>query len=68
MPRVETAVRMNRVTGSMANIVRAMDQSMKAMNLEKARTEEHWKFSFRRLTSVCCAIRSFPDDSSHGPI
>ncbi len=35
--RVETAVRMGRVTNSMANIVKAMDQSMKAMNLEKAR-------------------------------
>ncbi len=33
--RVETAVRMKSVTRSMANIVRAMDQSMKEMNLEK---------------------------------
>jgi len=33
--RVETAVRMGRVTGAMSNIVKAMDQSMKAMNLEK---------------------------------
>lgn len=33
--RVETAVRMKAVTGSMANIVKAMDKSMKQMDLEK---------------------------------
>eukprot|EP01121_Diplochlamys_sp_Union-15-3_P017034 TRINITY_DN5927_c0_g1_i2.p1 TRINITY_DN5927_c0_g1~~TRINITY_DN5927_c0_g1_i2.p1 ORF type:complete len:196 (-),score=47.17 TRINITY_DN5927_c0_g1_i2:46-633(-) len=33
--RVETAVRMRCVTGAMANIVKAMDASMKEMNLEK---------------------------------
>eukprot|EP01120_Amphizonella_sp_Union-15-10_P012540 TRINITY_DN5591_c0_g1_i1.p1 TRINITY_DN5591_c0_g1~~TRINITY_DN5591_c0_g1_i1.p1 ORF type:complete len:199 (+),score=43.00 TRINITY_DN5591_c0_g1_i1:96-692(+) len=33
--RVETAVRMRCVTTSMAGIVRAMDKSMKEMNLEK---------------------------------
>jgi len=33
--RVETAVRMKAITGSMANIVKAMDKSMKSMDLEK---------------------------------
>jgi charged multivesicular body protein 1 len=33
--RVQTAVTMRQVTGSMANVVRGMDQAMKAMDLEK---------------------------------
>jgi len=33
--RVETAVRMGRVTGAMANIVKALEHSMNTMNLEK---------------------------------
>ena len=38
--RVQTAVTMRQVTGSMANVVRGMDSAMKAMDLEKVRT---WK-------------------------
>jgi len=33
--RVQTAVTMRQVTGSMANVVRGMDSAMKAMDLEK---------------------------------
>ena len=35
--RVQTAVTMRQVTGSMANVVRGMDGAMKAMDLEKVR-------------------------------
>lgn len=34
--RVQTAVTMRQVTGSMANVVRGMDQAMNSMNLDKA--------------------------------
>ena len=33
--RVQTAVTMRQVTGSMANVVRGMDSAMKSMDLEK---------------------------------
>jgi charged multivesicular body protein 1 len=33
--RVQTAVTMRQVTGSMMNVVKGMDQAMKAMDLEK---------------------------------
>ncbi|PWW71576.1 hypothetical protein C7212DRAFT_303387, partial [Tuber magnatum] len=33
--RVQTAVTMRQVTGSMANVVKGMDSAMKTMNLEK---------------------------------
>ena len=33
--RVQTAVTMRQVTGSMMNVVRGMDQAMKSMDLEK---------------------------------
>lgn len=33
--RVQTAVTMRQVTGSMANVVRGMDSAMKSMNLEQ---------------------------------
>lgn len=35
--RVQTAVTMRQVTGSMANVVRGMDSAMKAMDLETVR-------------------------------
>ena len=35
--RVQTAVTMRAVTGSMMNVVKGMDQAMKAMDLEKVR-------------------------------
>ena len=35
--RVQTAVTMRQVTGSMAGVVRGMDTAMKAMDLEKVR-------------------------------
>lgn len=35
--RVETAVTMRTVTGSMANVVRGMDKAMESMNLERVR-------------------------------
>ena len=35
--RVQTAVTMRQVTGSMANVVRGMDGAMKSMDLEKVR-------------------------------
>ena len=38
--RVQTAVTMRQVTGSMANVVRGMDSAMKSMDLEKVRK---WK-------------------------
>jgi hypothetical protein len=34
---VQTAVTMRQVTGSMMNVVKGMDQAMKAMDLEKVR-------------------------------
>jgi hypothetical protein len=36
--RVQTAVTMRQVTGSMMNVVKGMDQAMKAMDLEKVRS------------------------------
>jgi hypothetical protein len=36
--RVQTAVTMRQVTGSMMNVVKGMDQAMKAMDLEKVCT------------------------------
>ncbi|KAK5740680.1 hypothetical protein LTR17_004485 [Elasticomyces elasticus] len=36
--KVQTAVTMRQVTGSMTNVVRGMDQAMKSMDLEKAST------------------------------
>ena len=36
--RVQTAVTMRAVTGSMMNVVKGMDQAMKAMDLEKVRS------------------------------
>ena len=38
--RVQTAVTMRQVTGSMANVVRGMDSAMKAMDLEKVCDDE----------------------------
>lgn len=35
--KVQTAVTMRQVTGSMANVVKGMDSAMKAMDLEKVR-------------------------------
>lgn len=35
--RVQTAVTMRSVTGSMANVVKGMDSAMKSMDLEKVR-------------------------------
>lgn len=35
--RVQTAVTMRQVTGSMANVVRGMDSAMKTMDLERVR-------------------------------
>jgi hypothetical protein len=35
--KVQTAVTMRQVTGSMANVVKGMDQAMKSMDLEKVR-------------------------------
>ena len=37
--RVQTAVTMRQVTGSMGNVVRGMDSAMKSMDLEKVRDE-----------------------------
>jgi len=42
--RVQTAVTMRQVTGSMANVVKGMDSAMKAMDLEK-------------VSSLFCAAR-----------
>lgn len=39
--RVQTAVTMRQVTGSMANVVRGMDGAMKSMNLEQVGTHPH---------------------------
>ena len=48
--RVQTAVTMRAVTGSMAGVVRGMDTAMKAMDLEKVRTPLPLRFSdFRHL-------------------
>jgi hypothetical protein len=47
--RVQTAVTMRQVTGSMANVVKGMDSAMKTMNLEKV--------SF--LLFVPCSLSSF---------
>ena len=35
---MQTAVTMRQVTGSMMNVVKGMDQAMKAMDLEKVHT------------------------------
>lgn len=39
--RVQTAVTMRSVTGSMANVVKGMDGAMKSMDLEKVRSSSH---------------------------
>ena len=37
---------MRQVTGSMANVVKGMDQAMKSMDLEKVSTEERSRRTF----------------------
>ncbi len=39
--RVETAVTMRQVTGSMASVVKGMDKAMESMNLERVRMDLH---------------------------
>lgn len=39
--RVQTAVTMRQVSGSMANVVKGMDSAMKTMNLERVRPAPH---------------------------
>lgn len=45
--RVQTAVTMRAVTGSMMNVVKGMDQAMKAMDLEKVRFSPHQPQEFQ---------------------
>jgi charged multivesicular body protein 1 len=51
--RVQTAVTMRQVTGSMANVVRGMDSAMKAMDLEKVGAQQHppCRYGYQRLPS-----------------
>lgn len=49
--RVQTAVTMRQVTGSMANVVKGMDQAMKSMDLEKVSC-----LSQRRFSSFCAIL------------
>ena len=51
--RVQTAVTMRQVTGSMANVVRGMDAAMKTMDLEKVSSRGFFSFG-----SFCALRRS----------
>ena len=51
--RVQTAVTMRSVTGSMANVVKGMDGAMKSMDLEKVRLLRSDTDIFTRAY-VCC--------------
>ena len=59
--RVQTAVTMRQVTGSMANVVRGMDSAMKSMDLEKV-GETIPKASWSEL------LIPWADLSSNGPL
>ena len=55
--RVQTAVTMRQVTGSMAGVVRGMEGAMKAMDLEKvkpAHSPSLYAAILRRLTTYLC--------------
>ena len=47
--RVQTAVTMRSVTGSMANVVKGMDSAMKSMDLEKVRSYNSYMGSQSRI-------------------
>jgi charged multivesicular body protein 1 len=53
--RVQTAVTMRQVTGSMANVVRGMDGAMKSMDLEKVGTLYHQVVGSMAGTVANCA-------------
>lgn len=57
---MQTAVTMRQVTGSMTNVVRGMDQAMKAMDLEKVSMMLRWLVEIRLIIVL--------DFSGHGPI
>jgi hypothetical protein len=61
---VQTAVTMRQVTGSMTNVVRGMDQAMKAMDLEKVGPSAILKLHCISFTDQCCGL----DLSSHGSL
>lgn len=50
--RVQTAVTMRSVTGSMANVVKGMDSAMKAMDLEKVGTHRHIVYRIQAIQGI----------------
>lgn len=50
--RVETAVTMRQVTGSMASVVKGMDKAMDSMNLERVRVSTSSALPLLPLTDV----------------
>jgi hypothetical protein len=50
--RVQTAVTMRQVTGSMMNVVKGMDQAMKAMDLEKVCPSPFLHMTFRSIPAI----------------
>jgi hypothetical protein len=66
--RVQTAVTMRQVTGSMMNVVKGMDQAMKAMDLEKVSprlwAQKTCRPSFARSTDA----DNWTDLSRNGPL
>lgn len=57
---MQTAVTMRQVTGSMANVVKGMDQAMKAMDLEKVRVQNAKAFIAGSLLPICTTLKSLP--------
>lgn len=50
--RVQTAVTMRQVTGSMANVVKGMDGAMKSMDLEKVSSGRRWGWTLHKLSGL----------------
>lgn len=64
--KVQTAVTMRQVTGSMANVVKGMDSAMKSMDLEKVRQRHNWVHE-RKTWDVLANSRVL-DIRNHGPL
>lgn len=65
--RVQTAVTMRQVTGSMANVVKGMDSAMKSMDLDKVRIYLIKQLIFNKYKRSKLLI-CFIDIGSHGQI
>ena len=65
--RVQTAVTMRQVTGSMANVVKGMDSAMKSMDLDRVRTPLFKQLMFPRHGG-CMKLICIIDIGSHGQV